>query len=494
MISRRVALAGVAGIAAAALAAQPRAAQGAGPEGAGRGRMPTLAFRTEVPAHPVDVILGRPTATSVTLSILAYRPLRATLRYGEESGALTSTLPARDCPAGEPVLLPLASLRPDTRYAYEVSFASAEGLAAAPVTGRFSTARPPGASFTFCVQADSHLDFGTDPETYTRSLREAVASRPDFFVDLGDTFMTDKRNHFREALPQYVAQRFYLGTIGRVAPVFLVLGNHDGEQPAHGRDGEAMAPWAVAQRRKYFPNPEPDAFYSGNATPHGATGLLQDYYAFTWGDALFVVLDPFWYSTGRGRDAGNWSRSLGRAQYDWLARTLAASGARFKFVFLHNLVGGETSENRGGAEAARLYEWGGQEPDGRRTFSTQRPGWPAPIHDLLVRNHVSIVFHGHDHFYARQERDGVVYQLVPQPGHQRPDNLASADEYGYRSGVRQGASGILRVTVSPRETLVEYVRAYAAADETPSRKTGAIGHSYRVAASVPAPEVPEQKK
>jgi hypothetical protein len=84
-----------------------------------------------------------------------------------------------------------------------------------------------------------------------------------------------------------------------------------------------------------------------------------------------------------------------------------------------------------------LFEWGGKELDGRNTFAQRRPGWPAPIHELLVQNGGSIVFHGHDHLYVRGERDGIIYQLVPQPGHSRYDNTRSAAEYGYASGVQQ---------------------------------------------------------
>ncbi|HAM71875.1 MAG TPA: hypothetical protein DCM86_09555, partial [Verrucomicrobiales bacterium] len=35
-------------------------------------RMPTPAFRTEVPSHPVDLILGRPSPHGVTVSVLSY--------------------------------------------------------------------------------------------------------------------------------------------------------------------------------------------------------------------------------------------------------------------------------------------------------------------------------------------------------------------------------------------------------------------------------------
>jgi hypothetical protein len=56
--------------------------------------------------------------------------------------------------------------------------------------------------------------------------------------------------------------------------------------------------------------------------------------------------------------------------------------------------------------------------------------------------------------------------------------VRSAAEYGYKSGVIQGASGILRVTVAPGTATVEYVRAYPANNERDGRKTGSVTHRY----------------
>jgi hypothetical protein len=450
------------------------------PKGGGV-RMPAPAFLTDVRDHPFDLIMGRPTRDAVTLSVLVYRDLRASVYYGESADALTFQTPVRGFTRGEPAELKLNGLKANTRYFFELRPEAGSERALPGASGSFTTARPPGSAFTFTVQSDSHLDFGTDPAVYTKSLANVVAARADFHFDLGDTFMTDKRDDFHTALPQYLAQRYYLGLAGLHAPVFLVLGNHDGEETKRGGTGpDSMAVWSNGMRKKYFPNPVPDDFYTGNRRPHPQAGLLQDYYAFEWGDALFVVLDPYWFNAPRGRTADNWSRTLGRAQYDWLVQTLETSRAKFKFVFLHNLVGGETPEGRGGAEASRFFEWGGSELDGRDTFAAHRPGWPAPIHDVLVRNGVSVVFHGHDHFYATQERDGIVYQLVPQPGHVRADDTRSAAEYGYKGGVIQGPSGIMRVSVSSTEANVEYVRAYPANVERGERKTGAVTHRYTV--------------
>jgi hypothetical protein len=474
----------LAGAVAATFAAEEprRGDKKSGGAGKGEGRLPTLLFRTEVPAQPLDVILGRPTREGITLSLLSYEGVEGYVAFGLGAGELTQRTAVQHYAPGLPVEIALTGLRSGARYHYE--FHSRRERTAEfrlVVAGTFTTARSPGAEFVFTVQADPHLDTGIDPEIYKKSLANVLAARADFHLDLGDTFMTDKRTDYRDALPQYLAQRYYFSLVGQTVPVFLVLGNHDGEQPGKG-GGDAMALWSNAQRKKYFPNPEPNAFYSGNGTPHPRAGLLQNYYAFEWGDGLFVALDPYWFSSDRNRGGDNWGRTLGREQYEWLRSTLAASRAKFTFIFIHHLVGGETREGRGGAEAAAFFEWGGRDLDGRDSFAQKRPGWAAPIHALLMqRGGGVVVFHGHDHLYAQQERDGIVYQLVPQPGHTRYDNTRSAEEYGYKSGVIAGASGILRVKVAPEESVVEYVRAYPTNAENSTRKTGAVTHRYTVA-------------
>jgi len=293
--------------------------------------------------------------------------------------------------------------------------------------------------------------------------------------------MTEKHENREAADRQYLAQRFYLGQICHSSPLFFVLGNHDGESP-RGRGDDGLAVWSNVTRKRYFPNPVPDKFFSGDEFQQPEAGLLQDYYAWEWGDALFVVLDPFWFTQkGHGR-GDNWRRSLGIDQYQWLKRTLEASRSKFKFVFIHHLVGGADDQSRGGAEAALLYEWGGKNPDGSDGFAQGRPGWPAPIHDLLKKNNATIVFHGHDHLFAKQDLDGIVYQEVPQPGcpgDGRPPR--SAAEYGYANGTILGSSGHMRVAVSPEKVKADYVRSLLPKDETGSLKNGAITAHYELA-------------
>jgi hypothetical protein len=199
-----------------------------------------------------------------------------------------------------------------------------------------------------------------DPALYTRTLQGAAADQPDFYMTIGDDFSLDalKEVDAETVRAFYLNQRQWLGLVG--APVFLVNGNH--EQAALGNlDGspDNVAVWAQTARNTYYPQPAPDAFYSGDSEPVEQIGLLHDYYAFTWGDALFVLFDPYWHSPqpvdnqfgaerGQKQDRDLWQITLGEIQYQWFRHTLETSGARYKFVFAHHVNG----TGRGGVETA----------------------------------------------------------------------------------------------------------------------------------------------
>jgi hypothetical protein len=282
---------------------------------------------------------------------------------------------------------------------------------------------------------------------------------------MGDDFSVDSlKSVTPEAIRTiYLNQRNWLGQVG--APVFLVNGNHEQASQANlNGTPDNVAVWAQNTRNAFFPQPAPDDFYSGDAQPVEFIGLLRDYYAFTWGDALFVVIDPYWHSpqtvdnqygaghTGKAnRDL--WNVTLGEAQYQWLKHTLETSTAKYKFVFAHHVLG----TGRGGIEAAGKYEWGGLDPNGQDRFNEKRPNWPAPIHDLMAATHVTIFFQGHDHIFVRQELDGVIYQTLPEPAN---PGYTFENETAYLSGDKLPNSGYVRVTVSTSGVTVAYIRTY----------------------------------
>jgi predicted phosphodiesterase len=417
---------------------------------------PPSEFQTTVPTYELNVIGARPTANSATLSV--YSPTDRTATVTLVGDGRTFSLPLTGGTAGN---LDITGLTPDRAYRFRVDAGGAS------VSGQFRTARSAGAPYRFTIQADSHLDGNSDTRIYANTMANIVADSSDFLVDLGDTFMSDKFQDYHDAAPMYPAQRYYFGLAGATTPVYLVQGNHDAENGWLA----ANAAWAAGMRTRYFAAPQVNAFYS--------TGTARNYFAWTWGDATYIALDPYYFTTSKptGTNAG-WMWTLGREQYDWLVGVLQRNTAPYTFVFLHHLVGGNGTDARGGSEASVFFEWGGKNLDGTSGFASNRAGWSKPIHDLFVQYKVSAVFHGHDHLYVHQERDGIAYQEVPQPSFAREGQTSSAVDYGYLSGTLQASSGHLRITVTPARATVEYIRSRLTAGN------GGVVDSYTIAPAV----------
>lgn len=434
-----------------------------------------------------SVVLGRPTDRSVTANV--WSPDQSgdvSLLVGTSPGVYTRRTPAVAVAADVPVEIPLSELAPATRYYYRLQYtgASASGASA---ERSFRTAPSTGATFRFGIQGDSHperLRSQFDSVLYVRTLSAAAADSLDFYVMLGDDFSVDILDPATITAAQvrqrYTLQRPYLGIIGAMSPVFLVNGNHE-QAARYLLDGTPNNPavWAQTARNSLYAQPAPDAFYSGNTEQVQHIGLLRNFYAFTWGDALFVMIDPYWGSAvcvdnpffGGDKRSDLWTVTHGDAQYQWLKRTLEQSTAKYKFVFAHHVMG----TGRGGIEVARLYEWGGRSPNGTSEFAARRPTWAAPIHQLFVQNKVSAFFQGHDHIWVRQDLDGVVYQAISEPA---DPNYSLFNADAYTTGVKFPNSGYTRVTVGPGGAKVEYVRMYKTADEAPGRTSGTVAYSY----------------
>jgi hypothetical protein len=168
-----------------------------------------------------------------------------------------------------------------------------------------------------------------------------------------------------------------------------------------------------------------------------------------------------------------WSWTLGEQQFNRFKAMPAGSDAKFKFVFAYHPLGGLEDYVGGGAAGAHMFEWGGYNIDGTTSgFSAQRPGWgDQPIHQLMVAYGVSAFFHGHDHMYAYEKRDGVVYQEMPS---------ASMTGSGF-STCYSGASGSYAIQVLPSPGHLRI--AVAATDATVgyiASSSGALNYSYTI--------------
>ncbi len=441
-----------------------------------------------------DIVLGSPTANSIRIKLFsATQSGYVSLSYGYASNDLSQSTITKRLELGSPLEFQLETLRANSQIFYSVNFQrDINTIAATSKPYDFRTARSEADSFSFTIQADSHLDENSNLAQYQRTLDNILLDRPDFHVDLGDTFMTEKHQSAFDPVvkmaanqemvnARYIYERQHFGRITHSTPLFLANGNHEGELGwLYNNTANNIAVWASLARQKYFTNPIPGSFYTGDPDISIYSGQRASWYSWQWGNALFVVLDPFWNSKTQASKDG-WNLTLGSTQYQWLVNTLSNSKAKYKFIFLHNLVGGLDGQMRGGIEAASFFEWGGKNSDGSYGFDIKRPGWGIPIHQLLVNNKVTAVFHGHDHVYVRQSLDGIIYQEVPQPSalnNTSGSNLAK--EYHYDTGVIQSSSGHIRVTVSPQGVKGEYIRSWLPANETSTRKNRQIDDSWMI--------------
>jgi hypothetical protein len=435
-------------------------------------------------------LLGRPTDHSITVQAFFDSPAEVCVQYGTASGIYPGQTTWQVFSAGESAEILVANLNANTQYVYRMCY-RVPGAATFTTRPEFSfhTQRAPGSTFSFIVQADPHLDEQSDTALYRRCLRNQLEDGPDFMIDLGDILMSDKLKNAANMLSHDTITyrchllRSYYETECHSVPLFIALGNHEGES-GWQLNGTAnnVAIWGATDRKKYFLNPSPDNFYTGDPSTPNFVGQRENYYSWQWGDAQFIVLDPYWYTSPKPDSLHGWRWTLGKTQYDWLKTTLESSTATFKFVFAHQIIGGDP-DGRGGVEFADRYEWGGDNLDGTPGFMANRPGWYKPIKDLLTEHRVNIFFHGHDHFFGKQEKGCLIYQETPQPSHPNFQNAGQADDYGYFEGQILPNSGHIRVTVGPDGAQVDYVRAYLPQNENANRHNKDVSATYFIGAT-----------
>jgi len=433
-------------------------------------------------AQTFNEILGRPTDKSITISSLFSQVVEVKFDYGTSPTDLSfATSWLRSIP-DTPVVMELKPLEANKRYFYRTTYrlpGSANFKSGPDRT--FHTQRAPGSRFTFTLEADEHLyDKKGIPSLYRICLDNQAADSADFVISLGDTFGDDHtplETSSEDMRLLHLDYRQYLGQLCHSSPFFFCLGNHEGES---GYWLDQTPPYNIAVygtnwRKFYYPNPFPNEFYSGNSTqePWGI-GYPENYYAFQWGDALFVILDVY-RDCDVDEKPKNWDWTLGETQYNWFKKTLETSNASHKLVFAHHNRG----QGRGGILPSRGYEWGGYGNNGNGAweFDKMRPGWEMPIHQLMAAHGVKIFFQGHDHLYAWEKMDDVVYQEVPMPSDTtyQIGMLANADAY---TDITLDGSGHLRVTVDASCVTVDYVAAYLPKDTLDGHKNREIRHSY----------------
>jgi hypothetical protein len=408
--------------------------------------------RDVVPIEPSSQLLGAPLVfaptptsfgVSVTLSSGDPRALAARVRLEGETEF--APLQAGEVMTEDLVEWTLGGLSPGIPYEYEVVETAAPNGEAVLYRGRSMTARPTGEPFTFALLTDSHigpdLTYGNQgDENVLHTVCAAIDGiSPDFMVNLGD--MLDYHQYGFNAPPPdgliarraYQNYRTYLGDMAGRTPHFPVIGNWEGENGEF--PPEAIA-WSREQRMLYMPAAAPGRYPEGGSP-------YQDYYAFTWGDALFVVLNVMTYTPTPHLLSSNpglpddWT--LGPEQLAWLETTLENATSKWRFLLIHHAVGGaagnaaNSAYGRGGGQAAYVGE-------------------QAIVHQLMLDHGVKIFFYGHDHVFADMTVDGIHYTV---PGSSGAPWMFSEAETGYTQSWLE--AGWARVDVTLESVRVQFI-------------------------------------
>jgi acid phosphatase type 7 len=312
-------------------------------------------------------------------------------------------------------------LRPATRYTYEVH------VRGRVEPGELATAPEHGsqAPFTFVVYGDTRSQ--VDP--HRRVIERIRAEVPDFLLGTGD--LVDEGGNLAQWDQFFDIEREVL----RDNTLFPAVGNHD--RQGRGRTADA---W-----RTYFAVPEnsPDP---------------ERYYAFTYGNSRFLVLDSNMYSFALTDQTAWLERQLQSARQDPAIRHI--------FVVMHH-----------------------------PPFSVSLHGGHRDLRErwtpLYERYGVAAVFSGHDHVYSRAEKGGVRYFVSGGGGaplYPRSPRASQIDKDATRYFER--VNHYLRVHVYGDLVEVTAIRGSGTVIETATWGTPPPPAPVAVAAP-PLPELPE---
>jgi predicted phosphodiesterase len=417
---------------------------------------PALAA-TNAPANPqaesplfLPPLLSRPTETSIRITALNSKlSAEAAIDLRKDGKAnWKRQQPPLKLSAYEVLDWTVKNLSPSTRYEYRVLLKRGAGESLQPVvTGSFRTQRKRPASYTAVLITDPHTGSfreGSGPVlTLDRVVQNASRAKAEFVLDLGDNVAWPGSREYGQESPDgaveaYARYRRQIGPLSINSPHFAVIGNWSGES---GKFPEASIEMMAAVRRAFLPGPNHLTYPQGGSE-------REDYYAFSWGDALYVILNIQTYSKPSQpselpsliedvNQIKEWT--LGEKQMAWFETTLRKANERFRFVCMHHPAGGNA-----GDPANTLYGRGGA-----RAWNT---GEQARIHSLMKKHHVQIFFYGHDHVFVDDVVDGIHYALPGSCG--APWKFTRA-ETGYERFWPD--SGHAQLDVTPKKAIISFI-------------------------------------
>ncbi|MBI5608732.1 MAG: metallophosphoesterase family protein [Deltaproteobacteria bacterium] len=310
-----------------------------------------------------------------------------TVEYGTSQSKLDQTASGTSFAAkgklGTGHEVTLTGLSPDTTYYYRVG-----GAGSWSAIHHFTTGPKTCGSFSFIASGDHRSDDSAGPNPKWESiLGEMTASGARFILETGDLVrdgsdLNQWWNHMEMGAK-------HMGEIA-LMPSF---GNHDSDD----------VKGAAAAYNQIFALPSNDA------------SKTEDFYAFTYGNAIFVAL-----STATFDDAAGFAQ-----QAQWLDQVLAQNADKtWKIVYFHHPILTSYVD-------LKFIDL---------NHPANEKGQAAAFVPVFDKHHVDIVFAGHNHFYERfaptkngkqvgSPADGTVYVTTGGAGAFTYDTI---DVFGFK--------------------------------------------------------------
>lgn len=287
------------------------------------------------PEFPDFLIRGPWTAVQEGEAVISFQlevPQEVEVWYWKEGSDELAQV-SFSAPAGEVFQVTLSALEPGQEYRYQLVFSGGIKTPA----GRFATPPEEFVPFTFLVYGDTR----TFPERHRLVTDRMAEEEAAFVIHTGDLVNSPTNRDWDAFFAS--GRRLFAST-----SIFPVIGNHERNSIT---------------------------YYNLFTLPGAGGKQGEQWWAFWWGDVLFVGLDSN-------------TQYLGltglQEETDWLREVLSQE-ARYTFVFFHHPLF-SSDPHYGGSE-----------------------GLAALWHPLFVELGVEAVFCGHVHAYEHLVRDGVHY-------------------------------------------------------------------------------------
>jgi hypothetical protein len=291
--------------------------------------------------------------------------------------------------------------------------------------------------FTFAVSGDNRPanNENPQPEVFLKLLEYMKQQNPAFYINTGDIIMgnTENENVIKRQFNDYLDALKTLGALNFVAP-----GNHDVanntsrkyfleliQDAALNNAGSSGIKAGTLLPGNGLPGDNPqETANNGSKIENGSTKNSL-YYYLEYKGVYFIILNAY--------EKGYWGL-IEKDQLFWLGQLLEKLEDRPVFVFLHTPV--YSVMNPDCITDGSLHV----------AFSSKEN--QDYIRSLFARYKVDGVFCGHEHFFNKQEHDGVQYIITGCSG---ASPYAPKDEGGFNH--------FLRIQVKAKSWMVDVINS-----------------------------------